>query len=191
MEVIPMTTKQKDFLLEGEQILWESRAHQFKIQEKPFSAWNLACWGALVLVLIIYAAVYVPFAMRTGTGITGILLCGGVLAFIPAILSYNSIHDCSTIINRLEYIITNKRAIVVGKDECRAMEITPDTPFKVEERPDGNQILFLGSTVNSRLAESRKLAVIGDKNKTNGYQGLVFYSIQNAEKACQAAGFVK
>lgn len=186
-----MTTEQKEFLLEGEQILWESGANQFKIQEKPFSAWNLAYWIALAAVIIIYAVTYIPFAMASGSSFISIILIGCVIAFIPAILTYNSIHDCSTIINRLQYVITDKRALVVNKDQYISMELAPDTPFKVEERPDGNQILFLGSTTKSKLFQSRKLAVTGEKNGQNKYQGLVFYSISNAGEACKAAGLAK
>lgn len=186
-----MTTEQQEFLLEGEHVLWESGAEQFKIQEKPFSAWNLACWITLAAVVIIYAAAYVPGAIASGKSLGGIVLVGCVFAFIPAIFTYNSIHDCSTIIHRLKYVITDKRALVVNKDQYLAMDITPDTPFKVETRPNGNQILFLGSTTKSKVFQSRKLAVIGEKDSQNKYQGLVFYSISNAGDACKAAGLSK
>lgn len=185
-----MAAEQNEFLLEGEHILWESNAARFKILEKPFSTWNLAYWIVLAAVLIIYAVTYIPFAMASGTSFTKILFIGCIAAFIPAILVYNSIHDCSTIIKCLKYIITDRRAIVVNKDGCFAIDITPDTPFRIEERPDGNQILFLGSTVESKLSQARKLAVIGDKSDQNKYQGLVFYSIPNADEACKAAGLL-
>lgn len=186
-----MKTDQNSFLHEEEHIVWESTAEQFKIQEQPFSTWNLVIWLSLAVVLGIYAIAYIPFAAANGTSFSGILLVGCIFAFIPAILTYNSIHDCSTIMNRLKYIITDKRAIIVNRDQYLSMDLTADTPYRIIERSNGTQILFLGSTIHSRLSQARKLAVIGAKGEKNNCSGLVFYSIPNADEACKAARLIK
>lgn len=180
--------EQKGILTEGEHIVWESKARQFKVQEAPFATRNLILWIILAAVVVIYAIAYVPGAVASGRSLVEILIIGCVVALIPAILTYNSIHDCSVICNQLEYVITNKRALVVNKDQHISMELTADTPYRIETRPDGNQVLFLGSTVKSKLISARTLAVIGSKNEQNQYEGLVFYSIPNANEACKAAG---
>lgn len=184
-----MKTEKRGFLSEGEEILWTGSANKFDIQEKPFSQWNTAYWAALSIVLAVYMSAYLPEALANGSRISGILLTGFVVAFIPGILTYNSIHDCHTILTQ-EYFITNKRAIITYKNTFLSMELNPDTPYRIEKRPNDNQILYLGTTTDSKLAEARKLAVIGDKDTAGDYQGLVFYSIQNAEDVCKTAGLM-
>lgn len=178
-----MTEKLKDFLAEDEKILWEGHPVPFNIMEKPYKTKLLTSWAVVILAAL--AAAIGFFASGLGGGETSknvIVLC--VLIFIPLSAIVLPIMNKGKI-EKSTYFFTNKRAIVETEDNVLAMDIDNRTAYKVEKMENGAEILYMGTAAKEPATKSRHIALSGvSEADDKEIDGLVFYSIKNANEIC-------
>ena len=179
----------QDFdLLDGEEILWQGKSEPFGILSGPYRRRLILTWIISAVVLVTFAASYLPYAVRSQSDLVQIIFTSSLVGIVPVSLCFYSIKDVKTIQSKLRYVLTNNRALLLGANELRHIRISENTAYRIEVCDDGTEILYIGDGCRTKAGSSRKHTIMGVRGDDSNYTkitGLVFYGLKNAEEVCK------
>lgn len=179
-----MEEKLKHELMKGETLKWSGCPEQSKLTEAPFNTRLYITWGVAVVVLIVTCALLLPIAVASDVHRVETTVLFLVLNFAPIMLSVQPITDKRRLEKATLYAVTDRRVIVISKDEVMNLPLDETTKFAIENRHDGNGNICINDAIGKKIAKSRTFSVLGVRDSDKNVTGLVFYNVKNPDAVC-------
>ena len=181
-----MNKTYESHLMENEVVLWEDRPVPFKLLDSVYKNSLLTSWIICGLVVIAYLALYIPYSIANELMGSNVIVISIVIGACVTCAMARPIIDKNNLEKKTTFVLTNHRALVINGTNLKAMFINSDTPCKIVKMDNGASIILMGSAVNTSLKKSRSNSLMGvlDENNKSKLSGMVFYSVNNAEKVC-------
>lgn len=166
---------------QDEQILWQSKTGQFSLLSGFYRSVILRQWLISTVVILGLIGAYVANVEEISTKVIGFLLLILVFLLVSPITEWKKLQG-------QQYILTNQRAILVkgghrffsmpfqNIDDAQLVQITPN-----------ENCLILGSKMTAEPKRRLRFWAANPREDVNGggICGLVFYAIQDANRALQ------
>ena len=180
-----MEEKLKDFLQEGEQLLWSGRPEAFETLDKTHKNSYIKSSIITVAVTLGLIVAYILSLRTSGAEMkVGLLV---IMALLAVYLLASTFLHAKQLRKSLEYAVTNKR-LVLYNDEPKGIsyDLIPIAALRTDE--DGHSSLLCGAhSVNEPMRKWRSSALAGIRtNMDSGVcEDLVMYAVPDPERLRQ------
>lgn len=179
-----MEEKLKHELMKGETLKWTGRPEASKTTEAPFNTRLYITWGITAIVLVVTCALLLPIAITSEVHRVETTALFLILNFAPIILSIQPLTDKRRLEKATLYAVTDRRVIVISKDDVMNLPLDETTKFAIENRHDGNGNVCINEAIGKKISKSRTFSILGVRDGDKNVTGLVFYNVKNPDAVC-------
>ena len=164
----------------GERILWESTPVKSGILEGVHGKHILQKWMLAAAIILGLLGAYMVMAQEVRGGICGILLVILAAILLSPVQEWNALQ-------KQRFLLTNQRAILIRGDQAMfTMEMSEIDDAKIVQFSPKEVCLVLGSQITKKTEQQLRWIgahPVSEADPGQREPGLVFYGVQNAEKA--------
>ena len=169
-------------MLPGEQILWQSETGKFGLMSGVHGRKVLTKWIVTIVVMLAVIVAYLAAVPQVKNSVVVMLLIVTALLLVSPVMEWSNLKG-------QRYILTNQRAILVRADRrIFTMPLSAIDDARIVQLTPEETCLLLGSKMMAEPEKQYRFRAahpLGATEETSDVEGLLFYGIQNADRALQ------
>lgn len=177
--------KAKPLISPDETVLWVGQSESFPLMNKDSKTSLLIRFIICGILLIAFTLGYALYCKYSGTEFSAIACIIGVA--ILAFLVWAPFGDRRTVLRSSKYVLTDKKAIQVGKNDSLFVMHRDNSGIKLEPMENGCVTVLLGSAMKlprKKWVSASAIPIHADDG--NGIAGMVFYNVKKTDELINA-----
>lgn len=170
----------RNTLQNGEKVLWKGNAEEFPLMDTVYRSKIMR--SIITSTVIMGAALigYLAFTLNKDIDIGQHVVISILIVALWFFMLSGNFTQRKKLLKEMQYVITNQRALIVGKFNAVALPVNANTKCKIEKMDNGKDILYLGEACTLKPTQTRNAGTSGLFDENGVATGVVFYSISNA-----------